>query len=549
MENYMKKNLYRIFGTGLLLLSATHLNAWTPGVAISQGASSVNPTPSYLALDQSSNAIAGWLQGAVGTDLNLYTASLPSSAPAWTTPISLYTGTAPDYPSFPVLSTNGQAGAFAAWSNFQSDGTVFNQTTLSTARGSIYGTGWSGAATTNSFAGFLGGGTYGADGQGNQCGLLAVTPDSSVSYAPYSIQFQAIAANSWWINPINLGTDNGPSGPVLFSGAFNGQALLVWRSSYPIVLEAARYSFGSEQVNPIGSIPLPEGTVDVGFIRGAVADNGDAVCVFGVRIGWGSNYVLYASFLPTNSNTWSFPEPVSDPANNTNGTLLSVDADHNGNATILWGEWTPGSTMYVRVTSLAFGADTVGPITNLTDPQGNNTANDSSFMNVQEDSFGNAVAVWQLFESGVATVQSATKQTGGTWGAATTLTSSGITPRVALNDQGTSVVTWVDTNTGLLMSSHDNALFPLNSPKAFYGYTVSNGDSFLLKMHWTPSNAPNIANYEIFQDGVLVGSVAADGPFEFTQEVSCKPVTSIYTLVAYGSNRNKSVPLKMLVIP
>jgi hypothetical protein len=550
MESSMKQNFYPLFGLGLVLFSAT-LDAWTPGVAISQGASSANPTPSYLAIDQSSNAIAGWLQGNVGTDLNLYTSSLPSAALSWSSPVQLYAGASPDYPTFPVLSAAGQGGAVAAWANFQSNGSAINQTTLNTARGSIYGTGWSGAATTNPINGYLAGGSYGADEEGNQCGLLAITTDSTISYPPYAIQFQAFAINGWWISPINLGTDNGPSGPVLFTGAWNGQALLAWRSSYPLVLESATYTFGSNQVEPIGQIPLPEATIDVGFIRGSIAENGDAVVVYGARIGYGGNYVLYASFLPKGSSAWSFPEAVSDPAHNTNGTHLSVETDLKGNATILWGEWTEANTIFVRATNLAFGADAVDAVYNLTDPAGSNTASTNSFMTVQEDSFGNAIAVWHLYvNGGTPTVQAATKPAGGAWSAAASLTATGVSPRAALSDQGTAVVTWVDTNTGLMMSSHDNHLFPVNSPKGFYGYTVEDADgSFLLKMHWTPSKAPHLVNYEIFQDGVLVGSVAANGPFEFTQQVSGKPVSSIYTLVAYASNGNKSAPIKMIVTP
>jgi hypothetical protein len=528
--------------------SAPLLAIWSTAMPISEAPSIINPTPSNLAIDANSNAITGWLQGELGTDNTLYTSSLPAGASRWNLDVLLYEGTAPQFATFPLLFANKNGVIRAAWANFHQSDTNYDETSLATAAQTALGYYWPAPVASDTLTGFPNGGSVGPDESGNCVVVLATVADSNTNGPPFSINYFAFNADTnSWSGPVNLDTDNSYASPAVFAASAKGNAVFAWRADS--ILKTARYNFATNTVTPIDEIPLPSGTTNVGFIQGAMGDNGDVVAVFSVQIAYENNFALYASFLPKESDIWTFPIPVSDPANNSNGMLLSVKTDKNSDSTLVWGEVTPDNTLYIRAATLPFGED-LSEVSNLTSPSPTTptTVSDSSNIILDIDAWGNAVAVWQFLVDEEPTVQVASSLKGGSWSTALTLSSTGFMPRVVLSDQGTAVAVWLDTETSYLKGAKNNRLFPVMRPSSFGGYIVETGDDYDLHLHWSPSRAPNIVNYQIFKDGELLANVAGDGPYTYVHTLGCDSLEdAAYTLVAVASNGNKSTPLPLVL--
>ncbi len=535
--------------TTLLFSKSAPLCAmWSSAMPISEAPSMINPTPSNLAIDANSNAITGWLQGELGTDNVLYTSSLPGGASRWNLDVVLYEGTAPQFATFPLLFANKNGVIRAAWANFHQGDTSYDETSLATTAQQTLGYYWPSSVGSDTLTGFPNGGSVGVDESGNCIALLATVSDSNSNTPPFSINYFAFNSDTnSWSGPVNLDTDGSYASPAVFAASAKGDAVLGWRADS--TLKTARYSFAENSVTPINEIPLPSGTTNVGFIQGAMGDNGDVVAVFSVQIAYESNFFLYASFLPKGSEIWTFPIPISDPTNNSNGMLLSVKTDKNSDSTLVWGEVTPDNTLYIRAATLPFGED-LSEISNLTSPSPTTptTPSDSSNILLDIDAWGNAVAVWQFLVDGESTVQVASCLKGGSWAPGQTLSSTGFMPRVALSDQGTAVAVWLDSETSYLKGSRNNRLFPIMRPSSFGGYIVEAGDDYNLHLHWSPSTAPNVLNYQIFKDGELLANVSGDGPYTYVYTLGCDSLEdAAYTLVAVASNGNKSTPLPLVL--
>ncbi|MDP1881129.1 MAG: hypothetical protein Q8K60_09350 [Parachlamydiaceae bacterium] len=528
------------------------LLAWTSAVQVSEEASSTNPTPSYLTIDENSNAFLGWLHGEIGTGTDLISAALPAGAPNWNSPFLLYSGTSPEFPSFPILFALNSGKVHALWSNFHLEEEAADATTVAIATLDSLNGDWSSPILSSTLSGFPNNGAIGADKLGNQLGVLALGADSNTYTPPYSINLVAYANDSpGWTTPVNLGTDNSATSAAIFAAAAEGEAVIGWRigPAPSLSLHTARYTFSTEELIPINDIPLPSGTIDVGFAKAVLAENGNAIALFGVQFEEGTNYVIYSSFLPAGSDTWTFPEIVSNPDNNTTGIYLDIKVDPLSNATLLWGELKPSNNCFVRTAFLAFGGNLTN-IVNLTDPDSITAtpSSDPSGLLLSEDNFGNNVAIWNFNISDAPSVQVASKPFGGVWTSAQTLSSSGFLPRVALSNQGTAIAAWLDSSNHFVYSSRSDQLFPLASPSAFGGYVTEEGADQILNFHWSASLAPNIISYEIYKDNVLIANISAEGPFTFQYLLECGALESDYTLVAVASNGNKSTPLALTLV-
>ena len=533
--------------TCLFLGNSAMLLAWTQGQPISDGPSSLNPTPSCLAIDHNSNTTVGWLGGVIGTDNSLFTASLPAEAPNWNAPILLYSGTPPQFSSFPEIFADNNGKVNSIWANFLFDKDVANATIILNSTQDSLDFSWPTPIASDELIGFPNGGDIGVDKLGNKVGILALTANSESSFPPFSIMLVAMANGATsWTSPVVLGTDNSSNSPVVFVSASEGQALLGWRET-PLSFKSARYNFATEELSAINNLYLPAGTTDIGFAKAVVAASGDATAVFGVRIGLATNYVIYSAFLPKGSSTWTFPEPVSNPDHDTTNLYLSIKTDDAENTKILWGELNASNNGFIRAASLPFGG-AITDIQDLTDPNPSvsTTGGEGSGLLLDLDDFGNQVAIWQLYIDSVPTVQVASKANEGSWTTVENLSSTGLTPKVCLSNQGTSVAVWVDSVTHLLNASTSNYLFPLSAPTLFGGYISEEDSGFALNFHWNPSLAPNVVNYEIFNGTRLVASISGEGPFSYQQMLDCDSIDGIYTLVAVGSNGNKSEPLALV---
>lgn len=519
---------------------------WPAGQQISDSPSLINPFPFSVAMDQNSNAITGWLEGELGVDNTIYSASLPADTETWYSPIVITTGTPPQYVSFPVFFAEDTGLIKGAWVNFQQNEGVFNQLYMESAsKESVLDGAWSEPISSSVLNGFPYGGGGSIDTLGNQLRVLALVSDYVTPTPPYSIQLVTLGGEATeWAGPDILGEDNSSiSGPVVFGGVSQGMGLISWRQG--LSLKTSRYDFSNETLIDLADLTLPSGTTDIGFITGSVSLSGDAVIAIGLRNGEGPNYAIYTSSLPATSSNWTYPEIVSNPSNNTMANFLSLKTDNTGNAVILWGESTSEGNVFVRAASLPFGG-TLSDVVDLTpsNPSTSTSIDDKSAISLAVDQFGNAVGVWQFHIGDDPTVQVASCSVGGDWSSPQVLSSTGSFPRTALSNQGTAQAVWLDSISSLVYGSTNKDLFPLSAPSGFAGYfSNASENNYYLNVHWTPSQAPNVVNYQIFRDDNLVASVAGTSPFTYQFLFDCEQLDGVYTLVAVGSNGNKSEPI------
>lgn len=540
----VKKSVIIIFFTiSLILFSGNmiHLHAaWSPPVQISAGPSSTNPSGTPLVINSNSVALVGWLDGPIGVAQTLSSSNLLPQSVTWSSPQVIYTNTIPgSFPSFPTLSQDIYGGSVAAFGVIDPmTGVIILNATRRPPGTEAWPAPFTLTLNGNPVAASLA-----VDDLGDVAALFALTTTGT---PPYDITLVQLPANSnSWSAPITLAQDNS-SQPALAAKTYKGQGSFAWKVNTPTLqLQTIRFNFLTGQASPIINVPLPPLTTDIVGMDISVDSRGDAILIYAAQIG--STVILYSSTLLAGQNTWSNPLLISDPANNAIGGSIASDAI--GNTTILWGEEVMPNQQFVRVATLPLGGVPTF-VTDLTDRNLLNTTVDST-SRVVMDSFGNAAAIWGITTGGVPIVQVSSQTVGQNWIAPETLSFSGFSPLITLSDQGTSVTTWIDSVTNVLIGSRNLFLFPLTSPAGFVGKVTKNEFlteiAYFLKMHWDQSPAPNITNYQIFKNGKLLATTQGDGPFKFLQPLHSKHVNGTYTLVATASNGNISIPIQIVI--
>jgi hypothetical protein len=371
----------------------------------------------------------------------------------------------------------------------------------------------------------------GSDNLGNTFTFLGTTPNG---LSPFDeILYTLPAGSTEWASPLLLNVDNSPN-PVVNGNIDNGKGVFVWKTD-PLAIQTARYAFATNQATPIGNISIPTQSppvLDIVVFK-IVVKNDNATTVFATSDG--SVFQLYASTLLANQTTWSSPVLIS-----TNATGVALTADPDGNATVLWTQHIDANHVLMQSAYIPLGG-TPSPTETIADIQSPNIAVDS-MMGIAVDSFGNTVAIWSQQTLGVpGLVQVASKPAGGIWGTPETLSSSGATPFVALSDQGTAVATWVDGITGVLMSSRNQALFPLHGATNFTSRIKANKfltqTDYVLFLNWNPSPVPNV-DYEIRKNGAVIATIPGQGPYEYVAHRQHKHLDATYTLTTVASNGN-----------
>lgn len=514
---------------------------WSPPEQISLGTASLNIGSSPIAIDNNSIALVGWLDGFIGVGQTLSSSQLFPQSNNWTFPELIYTNTVVgSIPSFPTMVVDMFGNQIAGFGVID---TINGTFTLNASRRPVGTTTWQ-PPIMQLLNGTPGAGSVAGGSLGDLSAILALTTTGT---PPFDITLLQLPPNSSaWLPPVVLAQDNSTQ-PVVAAHPDHDFAIFAWKTNIPTLqLQTARYEILTQQIIPLPNVPLPPLTSDIVFIDVAVDAQEDSIMIFGVNIG--GNYLLYSTTLFSGQNAWTTPILISDPANKAIGA--SIDSDRQGNSMILWGEQITPTQEFIRVASLPLGGTPT--ITNLTSPGNLNTTVDASSP-IDVDSFGNAVAIWTITTGGVSMVQVSSKAINQPWTSPVTLSNTGYIPFVALSDQGTAVAVWLDSVTNILYGSRNLYLFPLMPPSNFIG-TINEtitpqGNTFSLNMNWLPSPAPNIVSYEIYQDGVLIGTVSGNGPFTFTFPLSSSTTSSVYTLIAVASNGNRSLPITLTILP
>lgn len=530
-----------VFGVSFFVMSGFGSSVyadWSPPVQIFPGPSSVNPSGTPLVINSHSSAVVGWLNGDIGLAESLSSASLFPQSSAWSTPQQIYANSTPGFvPSFPTLSLDefdNQVAAFGVF-NFVSGFFDIN------ASRRVDSAPWP-APIIQTENGFPDAGSVANDELGNVAAFLALTTTSS---PPFDLTFLQLSENSSaWGTPIVIAQDTSAN-PVVAIKITNGFTVLAWKISSPsLQLQTSMFNFASQTLTPLLPVPLPPSAVDITDLELALDSKQDAVLIYVVDNGTGT--ALYSSTLIAGQTAWSSPLLISDPANDVGTATIATDAV--GNATIVWEETIAPTQDFIRVASLPLGG-TIGPVTNLTDPT-NTNAVVTEAPKVVMDSFGNAAAIWAI-ELPSSTIQVSSKAIGQNWTTPETLSISGVSPLIALSDQGTAVATWIDEISSILFGTRNLFLFPLSSPSQFVGTVEKNEfltqKTYFLNMQWDPSLAPNISYYQIFRNGQLIATIPGTGPFDVLQHIGSKNVKDSYTLVATASNGNKNPPVPLVI--
>lgn len=538
------KRLFPSFLLSLLLgLHPLDLEAtWSLPVQISNEPASLNIGTTPLVIDNHSVALVGWLDGSVGLSQTLYSASLFPPFNGWTAPQTIYyhtiSGTFPSAPTMAVDIFGNQTAGFGVIDP------VTGAFTLNASRRPAGAAQWL-PPITQTESGIPGNASLAIGNLGNFSVLLGLSTNGN---PPFDIALvQLPATSSSWLPPLVFAQDNSSS-PAVAAKTDAATTTFAWKVNTPVLqIQTAHFDFLTEQLSPLGNVPLPPFTTDIVGLDMAVDAQGNSILIYAAQIG--SNRILYASTLLADQNSWSAPVLISNPAHLLVGASIATDI--SGNSTIFWGEAINPSQQFVRAATLPL-ASLPTQVTDLTSPANLNTIVDVT-AKVAMDSFGNAVAIWGIMTDGTPSIQVSSKAIGHTWTSPETLSVSGENPLVTLSDQGTAVAAWLDSVSNLLLGRSDLSLFALMPPTNFTGTLIERvtpyGQTVSLVTSWTPSPAPNILSYEIYQNGVLIGTVPGEGPLTFTQSLNSSPLSDLYTLIAVASNGNRSLPVALSVQP
>lgn len=521
---------------------------WSKPFLISQNNSDVGQDVSPLAIDTNSQAIVGWLGGPQpGNGQDLFTASQNQGQTVWNGLELLYTERASNsFPAAPLLNTDIFNNQWALWGDINISSSI-PITTIKIAKQAAGAEKWSTPIPSAMLTGGPNGGDIGFDSFGNLVGLLPVKNNGT--YQITLLTF--VAGTSSWRTPIQVGTDaTDLSNDGIVAVAFkNNRATLLWRTDTPTrSIQARRYNFSENLITPVNNVPIPSEIMgEIIRIVTSIDPNGNTVAFITGNKAAGQEPVCYVTTLLANSDSWSSPILVANPADGSIG--LGAKIDSQGNAVLLWIEGSDPSLLFIRGADLPLGG-TLQNITALTDPTPTNTTIDFSEVvsNLAMDCSGNVVGIWDVIVDGNTTIQVASKPAGGSWSSTTTFSNSGITPWVVLSDQGTSVAIWADSITGAILGSTNLNLFPLDPPKQVKGTLCKNRfltqEVIILKLKWIPSCSPNIVKYEIRQGNQVIAKIPGIiGICETCVSVPSSCGNGSFTLTAVASNGNISQPV------
>lgn len=241
------------------------------------------------------------------------------------------------------------------------------------------------------------------------------------------------AASDSWSGAQTL--DAGFGAPAVAIDA-NGRAMVTWKQSG---LQSIVY----EPDTGWGSVKEIDATTNMGSPGIAVDGQGEFSVVWSLNTSGVDD--IYASRWIEGSG-WQSPVNIeSDDAGDASSPRLSVAAD--GGLIAVWHQ-SDGSMNNAWANRYDPEADAWGNATLL------ETSDEGGATNVQvdHDASGNAVAVWQQFDGGLNHVWSARYRAGTGWESAEKVesdeTDNAVDPRVAVDDDGNTVVLWIKDTSG-----------------------------------------------------------------------------------------------------
>ena len=213
----------------------------------------------------------------------------------------------------------------------------------------------------------------------------------------------------------------------------NGNATAVW---YTIVggnsiIQASTNLLGGNWQDAVNLSLLGQ---QVGDPQIAVDASGNVTVVWWRREG--SNYILQASTKLFGEN-W---QDAADFAQAGQGAgLPQIAVDPKGNATAVWYYTSSGGEIIIRASTKLFGGNWQAAVDLSLSSQS------STEPQIAVDAGGNATAIWQMYDGSNWTIQASTKLFGGSWQEAVNLSLLGTTaenPQIAVDPYGNATAIW-----------------------------------------------------------------------------------------------------------
>lgn len=352
-----------------------------------------------------------------------------------------------------------------------------------------------------------------------------------------------------WVNSgaISVAGQNAASAQIAINST--GEATAVWKrfNGSVQVIQAAFYD-GITWSSPVD---LSDDSVDGDDPQVAMDGNGNAVAIWS----WFNGTHEIAQGSTFNGSTWSAPQNLSGTGNVEN---LNLAINSSGYAIAAW---VKESTNFIVESATLINGIWSAPF--IVSTLGEDTFNPK----IAIDPVGNAVAVWVVDNGVVQAIKASTLPFGAVeWTESVFLSvledGDSTKPDVGIDANGDTVAVWkkLTGSSAFIQASQGTDLFsPLpppppppnrpTPPRHFVGEVLTNKfltqTEFINRLTWKPSLDPKTVGYHLYQNGVLIDTIPAKGPFTVDLRKRIKNKVYVYRLTAFNKAGVESRSLKV----
>ena len=252
------------------------------------------------------------------------------------------------------------------------------------------------------------------------------------------IQASVLPKNGSWSTPTTL-SDSGQDAQSPEVGTDkSGNAVAIWSrfDGMNSIIQSSKKPFSGSWTSSVNVSDGGQNADSPELAMDFSGDVGNAVAVWH-RFN-DTNHVIQAAYLPF-GGSWSASVDLSALDKDSFEPIVVLAP--SGNATAMWIEFD-GSNYIAQAATLPLGGSWSAPV-NLSA-----TGQDVSYINIDVDTTGNVVAVWDRSNGTESVVQAATLPLNGSWSSATTISTPdqyAFFPKVSLN-AGNVTAAWLESN-------------------------------------------------------------------------------------------------------
>jgi Bacterial Ig-like domain len=292
------------------------------------------------------------------------------------------------------------------------------------------------------------------DANGNAIAVWRQTDSGASSISSVLANRYSAASGTWGIAVLLENGANSAGSPKIVIDS-QGNAIVVWlqfdgafSSVYANHYNATSNTWGSAVLIETGAVDVYDIdiTIDTSGNALAVWEQNDSAGIIGLQD-------IYANRYNASNKTWGTATLVEAGAGSKNGARIQLAADSNGNATLAWLQETASFNI---VAVYAKHYSTIGNIWGAKTliSTGVGAAN---FPDIAVDKNGNAMVVWQQFNTNIDIYANRYNVTSNSWGTATLIegnAGSATEPHLGIDTSGNALVVWHQ-----LIGAYDNVYF------------------------------------------------------------------------------------------